>query len=228
MSTNRVRGVDGRLKAPYEIRMIPNYFRAIPIAAEQTKFLLNDSEKKALLKLKYHGADGSVQVSDDYRILERKSLKRVKEFIISKVDQYKKDILCIDNKLCLTQSWSTINKKGSQHHKHTHPNTFISLVYYVDCDENSGDLIFKTPRSSIQEGYYFNFKIIENNEYNSSGWKFNTRPGYICIFPGQVEHYSTPHQGDKDRIIIGANFFVESALGDYNNTDRMILNVSVK
>ena len=66
------------------------------------------------------------------------------------------------------------------------------------------------------------------DEYNSSGWKFNTRPGYICIFPGQVEHYSTPHQGDKDRIIIGANFFVESALGDYNNTDRMILNVSVK
>lgn len=206
--------------------MTPNYFRAIPIAAEPTNFLLNNSEKKALLKLKYHGADGSVQVSNDYKILEKKSFKRVKEFIMSKVNQYTKDILCIDNKLCMTQSWSTINKKGSQHHKHTHPNAFVSLVYYVDCEENSGDLIFRTQKSSIQEGFNFNFKVIKNNEYNSSGWNFKTTPGYICIFPGHVEHYSSTHQGNRDRIIIGANFFVEGAVGDLDNTDRMILNVS--
>ncbi len=206
--------------------MTPNYFNAIPIAAEPTNFLLNDKEKKVLSKLNYFGFPGKVSVSKDYRILDKKSLKRVKDFIITKVEQYKKDILCIDNDLCMTQSWTTINKKGSMHHKHNHPNAFLSLVYYVDCDPNSGDLIFSTEKSSIQDGFNFNYKVLKQNEYNSSGWTFKTKPGYICIFPGHVEHYSSAHKGDEDRIIIGANFFVEGEIGESDNTDMMRLNVN--
>tara|TARA_R110000803_G_scaffold8761_1_gene28198 strand:+ start:2636 stop:3256 length:621 start_codon:yes stop_codon:yes gene_type:complete len=205
--------------------MIKDYFNAIPIASELTNFLLNDFEKKKLLKLKYGGQDGHVKVSDDSRVLEDFDLKRVKNFIKLKVLEYTRDVLCIDNKLQMTQSWSTINKKGSSHHEHTHPNAFVSLVYYVDCDENSGDIMFIKDQSSIQEGYNFNFKLTQNNEYNSRCWKYKTAPGYICIFPGHIRHCSTPHNGDKDRIIIGANFFVKGTIGENENTDIIYINV---
>ena len=205
--------------------MISDYFNAIPIASEFTNFLLNESEKNKLLNLKYNGEHGNVQVSEDSRILEDPSLKRVKNFIESKVLQYTKNILCIANNLRMTQSWSTINKKGSRHHTHTHPNAFVSLVYYVDCDKDSGDLVFVKNQSSIQDGYNFNFKIIKNNEYNSHAWTYKTAPGYICIFPGHIDHHSTIHNGERDRIIIGANFFVEGTIGQIGNTDIMYIDV---
>ena len=209
--------------------MIPSYFRAIPIATEDTNFLLNASEKKALLNLKYQNRsnDGGLQISNNFNILNKKSFKRVKKFIMSKVQEYTRDILCIENKLCMIQSWSTINKKGSQHHKHAHPNVFVSLVYYVDCDHNSGDLIFKTEKGSIQEGFNFDFNIIKDNEYNSNGWVCKTKPGCLCIFPGHIEHHSSIHQGNNDRIMIGANFFVEGTIGYSSRTDsKMILKVN--
>lgn len=206
--------------------MTPNYFNAIPLAAEPTNFVLTASEKKIITGLEYFGYPGKVSVSRDYKVLEHKSLKRVKKFILSKVKQYTEDILQIRNQVCMTQSWSTINKKGSSHHEHTHPNAFLSLVYYVDCDEKSGDLTFITERSSIQQGYNFNYSVIKHNVFNASGWTFQTKPGFICVFPGHVRHFSSTHDGDRDRIIIGANFFVEGDIGQLDNTDMMRLDVN--
>ncbi len=205
--------------------MMKDYFNAIPIASEHTDFLLKDFEKKELLKLKYYGDDGTAQVSSNYKVLENPVLKRVKRFINSKVKEYVKKIICIDNTLRMTQSWCAISKKGNRHPKHMHPNAFVSLVYYVDCDKNSGDLVFVKDKSSIQEGFNFNFKTTENNEYNSQAWRFETAPGYICIFPAHINHYSTAHNGDKDRIIIGANFFVDGMIGEVNNIDLMRINI---
>jgi len=202
------------------------FFNAIPIASEPTNFLLNTSEKKFLLKLKYSGHDKSVKISNNTKILENNKLKRVKNFISLKVLHYTKEVLCIKNTVRMTQSWVTINKKGSQHHEHAHPNTFISLVYYVDCDLDSGDLIFVKDRSSLQDGFYFNFNIIKPNEYNATSWIFKTTPGFLCIFPGHIKHFSSIHEGDRDRIMIGANFFLEGEIGQPNNTDMMRLNVS--
>ena len=129
--------------------MIKDYFNAIPIASELTNFLLNDFEKETLSKLQYDFHDGSVAVSKEHKVLEDPNLKRVKNFIESKVTEYARDVICINNSLRMTQSWSTINKKGSRHHTHNHPNAFVSLVYYVDCDENSGDLVFVVDKNSI-------------------------------------------------------------------------------
>ena len=206
--------------------MIKDYFNAIPIASELTNFLLNDFEKETLLKFQYDFHDGSVAVTKEHRILEDPNLKRVKNFIELKVAEYARDVICIKNNLRMTQSWSTINKRGSRHHTHNHPNAFVSLVYYVDCDENSGDLVFVVDQSSIQQGYNFNLKVTTNNEYNSNAWTYKTLPGYISIFPGHVSHHSTVHNGNKDRIIIGANFFVEGTIGQLENTD--IMNITVK
>ena len=180
--------------------MIKDYFNAIPIASELTNFLLNDFEKETLSKLQYDFHDGSVAVSKEHKVLEDPNLKRVKNFIESKVT-------------------------GSRHHTHNHPNAFVSLVYYVDCDENSGDLVFVVDKNSIQQGYNFNFNITKNNEYNSNAWTYKTLPGYISIFPGHVSHHSTVHNGNKDRIIIGANFFVEGTIGQFGNTDIMNINI---
>tara|TARA_R100001086_G_C11757881_1_gene237228 strand:+ start:139 stop:759 length:621 start_codon:yes stop_codon:yes gene_type:complete len=201
------------------------FFNAIPIASEPTNFLLNTSEKKFLLKLKYNGDDKSVKISNNTKILDNNKLKRVKNFISSKVLHYAKEVLCINNTVRMTQSWATINKKGSQHHEHAHPNTFISLVYYVDCDLNSGDLIFVKDRSSLQDGFYFNLNITRPNEYNATSWIFKTMPGFLCIFPGHIKHFSSIHEGDRDRVMIGANFFLEGEIGQPNNTDMMRLNV---
>lgn len=206
--------------------MIINYFNAIPIASENTTFLLNEKEKQIIKSLTYKENGDKVKVSLSSNILEDKKLKRIKSFFLKKIKEYKENIIEIENTISLTQSWSTINIKGSHHHIHSHPNSFLSLVYYVDCDINSGDFMVLKDKSSIQKGYNFNYTIKNFNEFNSDTWRFNTIPGQIIIFPGHLNHYSTPHLGDEDRIIIGANFFVEGILGEEDNTDLINLKLN--
>ena len=44
----------------------------------------------------------------------------------------------------------------------------------------------------------------------------------IAIFPGWLRHSTTPFEG-KERIIIGANFFVSGTIGMKGNTDLINL-----
>ena len=103
-----------------------------------------------------------------------------------------------------------------------HPNTFISLVYYVKCKGEGGNIVFELEKTRLQEGFNFNYTIDKYNEYNSLTWTFKTKEGMIAIFPGWLRHSTTPFEG-KERIIIGANFFITGTIGMKGNTDLINL-----
>jgi ectoine hydroxylase-related dioxygenase (phytanoyl-CoA dioxygenase family) len=41
----------------------------------------------------------------------------------------------------------------------------------------------------------------------------------MVLFPGHLNHSSTPNESNNDRIAIGANFFTRGMFGSYENTD---------
>jgi uncharacterized protein (TIGR02466 family) len=204
--------------------MIKHFFNAIPIATEHTSFLINQKENNYLNNINYVASDNvhKVKISKKENLLENKQMKRIKTFILTKVEEYKKNVLQIKNELKLTQSWSTVNTKKTFHHSHMHPNTFISLVYYVKSNGDGGNLVFEIEKTKLQEGFNFNYTIDKYNEYNSLTWTFKTQTGMIAIFPGWLRHHTTPFEGEK-RIVIGANFFVTGVIGSEGNTDLINL-----
>jgi len=209
--------------------MIRFDLNALPIVCEDTNFVLSKKEINFIEKLEYKKThnmttqDTGVKVSQSEEVLKHKELKRVKNFIVNKIEEYKNNILEISNELKLVQSWTTYNVKGTSHHNHAHPNTFISLVYYVKCPEQGGDILFELPKSRLQEGFNFNYSIKKFNIYNSTTWRIITKTGKIVIFPGWIPHQSTPQEVNDKRIILGANFFLQGIIGEKNNHDLINL-----
>ena len=204
--------------------MNKHFFNAIPIATEHTDYFLKNDEVDYLRKLEYNLPENKnkVKVSQRENILNDTCMRDVKSFIIDKAEEYKKNILQIKNEIILTQSWATFNTQNTSHHPHMHPNTFISLVYYVKCKGEGGNIVFELEKTRLQEGFNFNYTIDKYNEYNSLTWTFKTKEGMIAIFPGWLRHSTTPFEG-KERIIIGANFFITGTIGMKGNTDLINL-----
>ena len=185
--------------------------KAIPIAHDKKVHYLNKKELNIVKKIKYRKPDKGFYLSETITLLENKTLAPLKKFIIEKAEEYKRDVLEIKDQIYLTQSWSTINTPNAFHNPHTHPNTFISIVYYAQCE--GGFLFFDLNTSSIKECFNFMYTIKNYNIYNSDTWKLQVQTGDIVLFPGHIRHGSLVNKSSIPRIIVGANFFIKGKLG---------------
>ena len=186
--------------------------KPIPIYYENSSYHLTKKELNFIKKIEYYEArERGLFISTSASLLENKEVKGLKKFIVDKATAYAEKVLEIKNKIYLTQSWSTLNKQHGFHSVHYHPNTFISLVYYVEAEK--GSLYFDLRRSSIQEGFNFDYSIINYNVFNSERWTVHIESGDIVIFPGHVCHGSNSNESKKHRITMGANFFLKGKIG---------------
>ena len=188
-------------------------FAGYPIFLIQSSFHLNDEELNFLRKLNYNDHDEikDLKISSDTDVLRLNKLKKLKNFIKDCFNDYVSNVLQINNNFSFCQSWCTIQYKKAKHPKHSHPNHVISSVYYAKAKETS--LNFYTDKSRIQEGFYFDYGIIEYNVFNSSSHTVPLKTGDIIFFPGHLNHESSIND-DDERIIVGSSFFIDGKIGD--------------
>jgi len=93
-------------------------------------------------------------------------------------------------------SWAVVLEKGGYQHTHTHPNGWLSGVYYVDVggenseDGNGGAIEFlKPPKSLIGDAEPETIVIKPQN-------------GVMLLFPSHFYHHTIPHTGEKERVTI--------------------------
>jgi len=195
--------------------------KAIPIAYERNVYCLNKKELNVVKKTKYKKSKQGFYLSETTSLLNNKALTSFKKFIIKKSTEYTRNVLEIKDQIYLTQSWSTLNTTNAFHIPHDHPNTFISLVYYVQC--NKGSIRFHLNSTSIRECFNFQYTINKFNIYNSQNWTLPMKTGDIVLFPGHIRHSSLPNKSDESRIIIGANFFIKGILGSKENVNFLTI-----
>jgi len=188
--------------------------KGIPILHQPSNFLLKEEEKFFILNNENFSLDNkqykSPLSSQNLYLLNSPELKRIKSFFEETINNYKEDIIEIKDELYMTNSWFTINNKEHFHHKHSHPNVFLSMIYYIQCE--SGDLEFYT-KSSLQEGFNLDYTIKKYNIFNSTKWILKTKTNDVVIFPGWIQHKTTPNLNDEKRIALVANFFIRGKLG---------------
>ena len=178
------------------------------------KSLFNEIEYSYPLK------DGGVSISKDHYILNNKKFSDIKDVIIGVVEKYKTDILGIKNNIQITNSWVTKNEPGCKHFLHYHPNVFISLTHYIDCE--SGSLKFQFDRSVISRDWSISYDIIDYNIFNSESWTFDVKTDSTVIFPGVIKHQSTTNNSNKKRLMLGANFFFKGQYGTYEDLNKVV------
>lgn len=152
---------------------------------------------------------GNTSSSDRY-VLKHKRMAKLREFVQASVDEYFKTIHSPKNdvKLRITQSWFNYTKPGQFHHKHAHPNSFISGVLYMKALRESDKIYF-------YKDAYRSIKLTSDswNLYNSESWWFEVGTGDLMLFPSSLTHSVEPVQGEE-RISLAFNTFPVGYVGE--------------
>ena len=147
-------------------------------------------------------------------ILRHKAMTKLRDFIESSVSDYFATIHNPKHKvnLRITQSWCNYTEPGQYHHKHAHPNSFVSGVFYPQANRETDKIYFY--RSGFQQ-----IKLPpENwNVWNSESWWFEVGTGDLVLFPSSLEHMVETVQGDQTRISLSFNTFPVGNVGEEIN-----------
>jgi len=155
--------------------------------------------------------------SANRNVLASKAMTSIRSFIEKSLEEYVKSIYDPKNgvKFKITQSWMNYTEVGQFHHKHAHPNSFISGVFYPKTNLDDKIHFFK-------EGYK-QIKLMPEtfNLYNSESWWLSTVTGQLVIFPSSLTHMVATIQGPETRISLSFNSFPIGYIGDEDQLTRL-------
>jgi uncharacterized protein (TIGR02466 family) len=163
--------------------------------------------------------DGNTSSEDKY-LLKQKKLLNLRQFIEKALHEYFMATYCPKNDahLKITQSWLNWTKPGQYHHKHAHPNSLISGVYYINAHKHSDKIFF------YRDGYqHIKFPPVEWNPYNSESWWYPVGTGDLVLFPSSLTHMVQPVEGEDTRISLAFNTFPIGVIGDENELTALRL-----
>ena len=156
-----------------------------------------------------------------------KGLTKLKCFIENSIDTYAKNVIVGDDydenlSFKITQSWVNLTKPGGLgHHQHTHSNSLISGVFYVSTNDIDS-IVFANDYLTFQT---IRVNVKKYNAFNSLTWDFEVNTGDLIIFPAWMYHFTRENVTDKDRIVIGANYFIDGVIGSTKGVDKIGIKV---
>ena len=152
------------------------------------------------------------RTSENSCLLDHAVLESLRANMNSCIKEYTADISKISNNVNvkITQSWCNYNSMGDSHHRHTHPNSILSGVYYVQTDEEDKINFYNDAPNT----YGFELIPTEYNEYNSKSWWLPATQGTLVLFPSDLQHSVSKrtHNG-PDRISLSFNTFFTGTIG---------------
>jgi uncharacterized protein (TIGR02466 family) len=171
-------------------------------------------------KLDVYKNEGNTTSNDNY-ILNNKAFKDLKEDLDLKVKDYFQKVISPTDAITpyITQSWLNYTETNQYHHKHEHPNSLVSGVFYINCNEEFDKIKFykKDIYSVIKP------EIKEWNLYNSETWWFSVKTGDVILFPSSLTHMVENKQGDNTRISLAFNVFIKGTIGNNTNLTELII-----
>ena len=171
---------------------------------------LTDLELKFITEQETRNNDGNT-TSVNNNLFESAELAEVARFCEESLQQYFKEVYAPKHDVIpyITQSWANYTKKGQWHHKHEHPNSFISGVFYVQAQKDIDKIYF------YKNGYQQIKVPTESfNLYNSESWWLGVETGQLILFPSHLTHMVQTVEKDKTRISISFNTFLKGYIGN--------------
>lgn len=158
--------------------------------------------------------------SIDTQILDNVKVKKLRKFVEDSLNEYFQEVYKPEKGvgLRITQSWLNYTDKGQFHHKHSHSNSFLSGVLYVNADPLLDKIIFF---KDIQK----NIDIIPTdwNMWNSDSWWFPVETGSLIIFPSSLVHMVESVESEQTRISLSFNTYITGDIGSKDNLTHLKL-----
>jgi uncharacterized protein (TIGR02466 family) len=173
----------------------------------------------AQYKEKTKDNDGNNRTKDSY-VLEHKTFKNLKKDLNKKIINYFNEIICPSNPLIpyITQSWINYTERNQFHHRHSHSNSYVSGVFYIDAKKEFDKIKF------FKSGYSpFKLPQTKFNLFNSSTWWYPVESGDVVLFSSSVEHGVEIKEGINTRTSLSFNVFFKGAIGTKDYLTELIL-----
>ena len=198
---------------------INNLF-STPIGFFDLSRKLTENELNHIFNLEQRANMGNTSSNDNY-IFDDPKLKNLKEFALESVNHYFREIYQpnTDVSLRITQSWANYTTPGQFHHKHAHPNSIVSGVFYVQTNPGLDRIYFY--RSGYQQ---IKFMTENFNPYNSESWWFDAVECRLILFPSHLEHMVQSVTDDTvTRISVSFNTFPVGKFGSNMELTELML-----
>jgi len=102
----------------------------------------------------------------------------------------------------ITGCWATVLAKGAVHKVHSHPNNFLSGVYYIRTHHGADTINFHDPRN--QTGI-IRPPVVELTAENTDQVVVRVKNGTLLVFPAYLQHSVDANTSEKERISISFN-----------------------
>jgi uncharacterized protein (TIGR02466 family) len=164
--------------------------------------------------------EGNITSKNSY-ILNEEIFASLKNEIDLKVKDYFDKVISPANNITpyITQSWLNYTETNQYHHKHTHPNSLVSGVFYVNSNEEFDKIKF------FKDNIHNTIKLETKdwNIWNSETWWFSVKTGDIIMFPSSLTHMVESKQGDNTRISLAFNVFIKGTIGEKEKISELHL-----
>jgi len=170
-------------------------------------------------KKDFYKNDGNITSNNNY-ILNEKPFANIKKELDKKIQDYFNKVISPANKITpyITQSWLNYTETNQYHHKHAHPNSLVSGVFYINCHEEHDKIKF------FNDNYKtIKLEVKDWNLYNSETWWFSVKTGDVILFPSSLTHMVETKQGDNTRISLAFNVFIKGTVGNNKNLTELII-----
>jgi len=194
---------------------------AEPILKADISDAISEVQVKHLKSLKMMRNQANL-ISEDKYIFNDPKLKSISDAVQAALDMYADQVMGINQKLYVTQSWSLVNKPGIGMHGHTHSNSVVSgSLYYADMPTPSARMIFDRHRG------YQQLELRPDNEkrniFNTPLNAVEPKQGEIYLFSSSLQHLVEANQSSEPRYSIAFNAFIRGKLGNYVDVSELDL-----
>jgi uncharacterized protein (TIGR02466 family) len=184
-----------------------------PVGMVSVGRALTEPEQALLLNLPM-GPDpggGGNRSSVNTRVLDEPAVAGLKAFIATALNYYFDETYKPAAKVSLkiTQSWVNYTLPRHYHGKHTHPNSLVSGVFYINAQREHDKIAF------VRDAYErIVIPVRELNMFSSNVWMMNVGTGDLLFFPSDLPHMVEPTTSPQTRISLSFNTFPEGFIGD--------------
>jgi len=164
--------------------------------------------------------EGNTTSKNTY-ILNNLIFKKLKQEINLTIKDYFNKIIVTKNNITpyITQSWLNYTETNQHHHKHEHPNSFLSGVLYINAVKEYDKIFFYK-----KDNYRMINPVVEQwNVYNSNLWWFPVETGQLMLFPSSLTHSVETKKGNNTRISLAFNTFVKGTIGNNMELTELML-----
>lgn len=193
-------------------QVIPIFPTTITISNIGRSF--TQDEMSCMMSFKDKVRENESNTKDIY-ILEHQPLAEIKRLCHLALQDYLVKIYNPINpndiSLKITQSWLNFSKKNQFHYKHTHHNSILCGVLYIDAIKDKDTIVF----TKADTGENWQVQPKDNNPFNMHDVPFSVATGDMIIFPSNLTH-SVPMIGREGRLSLAFNSFFNGDIGFIN------------